>query len=140
MKKIISNKVYDTATAKEVGYWSNDLPQSDFQYMEEYLFVKRTGEYFIFGRGGAQTKYANDCGDGSWNAGERIIPISYEAAQQWAEKHLDSEDYEKAFGAVREDESRTTVTISLSVGAIERGKRAAKQAGMSFSAYIESKL
>ena len=51
---------------------------------------------------------------------------------------MSAEEYESAFGAVVEDNSRTVVTMSLSVSAVERAKRAAAQAGLSLSAYIES--
>ena len=37
MKKIINGKKYDTETAKEVGYWNNGYPCSDFNHCEETL-------------------------------------------------------------------------------------------------------
>ena len=137
MKKIIKGKVYDTTTAAEIGSWESGRP-GDFNRFEETLYQKRTGEFFLHGEGGPQTKYAESVGNGDWCEGEQIIPLSWDAAREWAESHLTADAYEKAFGEVAEDESRTTVTLSLSAGAVETAKRAAAQYGVSLSAYIES--
>ena len=138
MKKIIKGKVYDTETATYLGGMSNNIPASDFTYYEEELYKKRTGEFFLFGQGGAMTKYAKSCGGGNWSWGTEIIPLTWDAAREWAEKNLSTSKYEEIFGEVTEDESHTVAAISLSTGAYERAKRAAAQAGMSLSAYIES--
>lgn len=138
MKKVINGKVYDTGTAELVGEWSNGRYTNDLGYCSEDLYRKRTGEFFLHGDGGAMSKYAVSLGDNSWGGGEKIIPLSYEAAQKWAEEHLSGEKYEEIFGAVVEDDSRTTITLSLSSAAVERAKRAAAQKGIGLSALIES--
>ena len=51
MQKIIRGKKYDTDTAKEVCCYSNNLPFGDFDWIQETLYVKRTGEYFLHGKG-----------------------------------------------------------------------------------------
>ena len=137
MKKIINNKVYDTNKATEVGSWESGRG-GGFNHIAETLYQKRTGEFFLHGEGGPQTKYAMSVGQGNWSGSEQIIPLTWENAKEWAESHLEADAYEKAFGEVVEDESRTTVTLSLSAGAVETAKRAAAQAGVSLSAYIES--
>ena len=139
MKKIINGKVYDTTSAKEVGRYENGLP-TDFDYIEEVLYRKRTGEFFLHGSGGARTKYATSVGGNSWAGGEKILPISYEEARQWAEEHLAAEAYEAAFGAVVEDDSKTTINLSLPVSLVERLKRDSSKAGMGLSAYVEQML
>lgn len=138
MKKIINNKVYDTETAVCVGEWSNGHYTNDLSYCSEDLYRKRTGEFFLHGDGGPMSKYAVSCGNNSWGRGEKIIPLTYEAAQKWAEEHLGGDEYEAIFGEVVEDDSRASITIYMSTAAIERAKRAASQAGMSLSGYIES--
>lgn len=140
MKKIINGKVYDTETAGELGYCENMYDSRDFSWFGETLYRKRTGEFFLHGAGGPQSKYAVSCGNNSWSGSEKIIPITYEAAQKWAEENLDADDYERIFGEVAEDDSRVTITISMSAASVERAKREAAKAGMSLSAYIESKL
>ena len=137
MKKIINGKVYDTERAQAVCNWDNGV-YGDFDRLEETLYHKRTGEFFLFGEGGARTKYATSTGDNNWAGGSRVIPLTWDAAREWAEEHMTGEEYEAVFGAVVEDDSKTVVTLSLSVGAVERAKRSAAQAGISLSAYIEA--
>lgn len=137
MKKIINGKVYNTESAKAVGGYTSNSTTSDFDYFEETLFLKKTGEFFLHGEGNATSKYGEKHGD-SWGYGQMIIPLSWEKAREWSEKRLSADNYEKIFGEVEEDESKRMITLSLSAGAVERAKRAAQQAGMSLSAYIES--
>lgn len=58
MKKIINNKLYNTDTANSLIYWYNDLPSNDGYYYAEELYIKKTGEYFLYGEGGALSPYA----------------------------------------------------------------------------------
>ena len=68
---------------------------------------------------------------------DRIIPLSYKAAQKWAEEHLSAEDYQDIFGEIDESSEKVAVTLSISASALETAKRAAVQDEMSLSAYIE---
>lgn len=137
MKKIINNKLYDTSTAQLVGSWDNNMGGT-FDYAAESLYRKRTGEFFLHGEGGARSRYAHLVGENRWAGGETIIPLRWEAARQWAEDHLDADEYQAAFGKIAEDDSRTVVTLSLATSSLEKAKRAASQKGISLSAYIES--
>lgn len=115
MKKYIQGKKYDTATAKLVGAWGNGCYTTDFNYLSESLYRKRTGEYFIHGEGGARTHYAEQEGSGWWSGGEAITPISPEDARQWAEEHLSTDEYDAEFGEPTEgDEHVITVAIAES--------------------------
>ena len=63
MKKIIGGngkpwRRYDTETAKAVGSRDNGLSYRDFNHVEETLYRKKTGEFFLHGEGGPMTKYA----------------------------------------------------------------------------------
>ena len=102
MKKIINGKMYNTETAKEVGSWDNGRYHSDFHYVGETLYKKKTGEFFIFGEGGAASGYAERCGGNSTCFGEDIIPLSLQAAKEWVERKLDADTYEELFGEVEE--------------------------------------
>ena len=137
MKKIINGKLYNTDTAERMGTWDNGI-YGDLDSVEETLYRKRTGEFFLCGEGGARSRYAISTGNNFWSGGSEIIPLTWEAAREWAEKHLNADNYEQIFGEVSEDDSRTVITLSLSTGAIEKAKRAAAQASMSLSSYIES--
>lgn len=102
MRKILSNKVYDTATAKEIGHFRTDYGMSDFRHYEETLYKKRTGEYFLHGEGNGMSKYADSYGD-MRGPGKKIIPLTFEEAREWAEKKLEAEEYEKEFGTPEEE-------------------------------------
>lgn len=101
MKKIINGKMYNTETAAKVGFWSNDLTYGDFGWIEQTLYKKKTGEFFLFGEGGPATGYAERvCG--GYCSGSRITPMTVEEAKQWAESRMNADDYEAVFGPVEE--------------------------------------
>ena len=110
MKKIINGKRYDTSKAKEIGYWSNNLSNHDFNHCDEWLYKKRTGEYFLYGEGGPMTRYAERVGD-MWGGGSEITPLSYEDARQWAEEHLDADEYEAEFEVIEDDKIVTSISL-----------------------------
>lgn len=113
MKRIISNLVYDTETARRIGgYIAPGYSRRDFNYLEEALYIKKTGEYFLYGFGGALTKYKKSVGQNEWSGGEEITPLSYDEARAWAEAHLDADDYLKHFEA-KDDTSDTICQIRL---------------------------
>ena len=102
MKKIINGKMYNTETAKVCGTYWNGLSRSDFKRYEETLYKKRTGEYFLYGEGGPMTKYAVSVGDNARTGGSAITPMTEAEARQWAEDHLDADEYIEIFGEVEE--------------------------------------
>lgn len=141
MKKIISNKMYDTETAKKIASQSHGEGPRDINYCCETLYKKRTGEYFLHGEGGPASKYAESRGLNQWTGGEMIIPLDYKSATEWGEENMSADDYQAEFGEVSEgDEERTSVTISLSVATLERIRREASKNGMGISAVIASKF
>lgn len=101
MKQIINGKKYDTETATEVGSWWNGLSTGDFSNCRETLYRKRTGEYFLYGRGGPMSRYSQSYGNMT-GGGEKIIPLTEAEARKWTEKHLDGDEYEEIFGEVEE--------------------------------------
>lgn len=102
MKKIINGKMYNTETANMVGYNDNNLPRNDFGYCVEMLYKKKTGEFFIYGIGGALSKYSKSIGLNQWSGSETIIPLSENEAKKWAENNLDADEYIEIFGKVEE--------------------------------------
>lgn len=101
MRKIINGRMYDTETAKEICSWSNGY-YTDFKYIEETLYQKSTGEFFIHGEGGAASAYSKSCGSNSMCGGQSIIPVSESLAKDFVERHGSVEDYENLFGKVDE--------------------------------------
>ena len=141
MKKVINRKVYDTTKATQVGWWCNDLDQTDFNYVEETLYRKRTGEYFLFGLGGGLTQYA-EFYNGASTKGVKIVPLTFEEAREWAEKNLSGDDYIDEFGESKENDGDDIVemTIILTKAKAAALLKAAQKAGVSASAFISENL
>lgn len=137
MKKIIKNKVYDTDTARRVG---GDSGGDGFYRWSEELYQKRTGEFFLAGEGGPATKYAYSVGQNQWSGGSKIIPLDVEAARQWAEEHLDADDYEEIFGLPDEDSEPVTISAQLPADLVARARSKALAQGKSLTAIIEAAL
>lgn len=98
MKKIINAKRYDTDTAVEIAVWEPYVDYRNFNYIKETLYRKKTGEYFLHGEGGPLTKYRESVEDpNTWGYGEKIIPLTLEGAREWAEEHMDADEYEEEF-------------------------------------------
>lgn len=136
MKQVIRGRRYDTETAKEIGFDSYNGSRRDFHWWSETLYQKRTGEFFLHGEGGAASRYSVSAGQNSWSGGERIIPLSLDEAREWAEKHMDADDYEEVFGIIEETDEKKTICLSLPLDVIEIIKRESSEKGISASAYI----
>lgn len=139
MKKVINGRRYDTDTAKEMGQASYSS-RSDFNYWIETLYRKNTGEYFLHGEGGAMSRYAETIGQNQWCGGEKIIPMTLESAQEWAEKNLTGDEYEEIFGKIEETTEKRTVTFSLTGSAIEKIARLTQEWSCTKSEVIERLL
>lgn len=101
MKKIINGKMYNTETAKEIDRWSNNLSDRDFNNCTEILYRKKTGEFFLYGWGGAMSKYSDQCGN-MCGSGEAITPLTELEAKEWLEKYSDADKYIECFGEPEE--------------------------------------
>ena len=126
MVKIINGKKYSTETAEQVGFYRNRYGRNDFNWLEETLYKKRTGEFFLFGEGGPASIYCTWIDSHNRTSGDKIIPMTFEEARRWAEEHLEAEEYEEIFGEVEEGEMKG-VMYSLPVNLIEKVKRKATE-------------
>jgi hypothetical protein len=102
MRKVINGRTYNTETSKVIGTWDNNYPCNDFHSCEETLYKNAKGAYFLYGEGGPMSKYAKSAGQNSWTGGKEITPLTREEAQEWAEEHLDVDEYEAEFGMQEE--------------------------------------
>lgn len=137
MKKIIGGKLYDTLTAAKIACCYSEEPPTAPNFLQETLYRKKTGEFFLHGKGGSESKYAKLKGGKQWCGAEAIIPLSYESAQSWAEKNLDTIQYEGVFGPIAESNAKKTVTLYLQENILEQAKRAAQKRNMPISAFVE---
>ena len=128
MKKVIQNRVYDTETAELVASYHDNT-------CAERLYRKRTGEFFLHGRGNSDSDdYAVWKGN-RVSGSERIKPLTPKLAMAWAAKHLNRQQYDDIFGAVADDR-KITISLSLPVGAVNTLKNAAAEQGRTASALI----
>ena len=119
MKKIINSRVYDTDTAKQVGY-DNDNPKGNW---EETLYRKKTGEFFV--------QHWD-----AWNGGG-IEPISFNAAKKWMEEHGSAEQYAAVFGEPDEDAEDVMLGVRVSAAAAAKLKRISAESGKPQNKIIE---
>lgn len=139
MKRIIRNKLYNTDTAHKIAEYCNNAEQ-DFARATITLYRKRTGEYFIHGDGGPYTIYGRRYEDGSMGWGEKIEPLTYQQAKQWAEDHISADAYESEFGKITEDDSTTVLYLNLPSAIAEQLRRSARENGKGITEYILSQL
>lgn len=107
-KKDTHTAIYesDGATTTYGHTWNNKTvtngyPRGDFSFEEQTLHKKKTGEYFVYASGGAQSNFG-DCYGGHDCSGEKFIPMSVEQAQQWSEEYLTVEKYVEIWGEPEE--------------------------------------
>lgn len=101
MTKIIDGRKYSTSTATFIGEDGYSHP-GDFSWWSEELYVKKTGEFFLYGEGGPMSGYCEYRGNNEYGGSAKIIPMSEDEAREWAEAHLSYETYVKFFGDVEE--------------------------------------
>lgn len=135
MRKVIKGKLYDTVKATAIVNWSYGYV-NDFNHVSETLFRKRTGEYFLHGRGGAMSRYAQSCGQNQWSGGEAIVPMTYEEARAWMEEHATAENYEREFG-VPDEGSEHDLHVIVSEAAWQTISRTAASECTTVRAIIE---
>lgn len=97
MKKVLDGKIYNTEKAEKLYEWCNRKFVGDLEYCEEALYRTPKGAYFIFGRGGAMTKYAHQCGSNSTCGGAGIEVLTEVEAMSWLEEHDGSDALIKFF-------------------------------------------
>ena len=92
MKKIVKGLRYNTENATKIGHFNNGLDRRNFQYWEAALYVTPYKKhYFLAGEGGPMTRFGVTPGKTTeWDGtpGERLDPISKEAAFEWAKAYL----------------------------------------------------
>ena len=140
MKKIINGKMYDTDKATYLGYDIYAGPR-DFKYWREELYRKRTGEFFLYGQGGPDSKYAVASVTGSgWDGGSKIIPLSVPKAREWAEEHLSADAYAEIFGMPDEGEDTAVLNVTIDAALMARVRERALTDGETLTATVAALL
>lgn len=103
MKKVIARKLYDTETAEEIATWSSPHYSSDFAHCTETLYRAKNGALFLYGQGGAMSRWSESATGGGTGGGSDILPLTREEALDWLEEHDLHEVIQKHFAdAVQE--------------------------------------
>ena len=137
MNKRIKGKLYNTESAKELARIDSGHSPSDFEYWEEVLYLTKSGNFFLYGWGGGNSRYGEWHGN-SGGAGEKIMPMEPEAAIEWSESNLSGDEVEQIFGRLEED--KVKITADISVSAKERLDSLRKETGKSIGEIVEELL
>lgn len=105
MKAIIDGKTYNTETATPIGgtIGPRDTFAGDFRDWSATLYRTKKGRYFMAGRGGAMSPFAEPYGQNGSQGGNGIRALSAEDALAYAEKYLDPKTIAEHFADVVED-------------------------------------
>ncbi len=102
MKKVIEGKVYNTVTATKLAEYSYGY-SSDFSYISEELYLTKKGKYFLAGKGGPYTCYAEQVSRYTYCSGEAIIPMTKQEAFEWCQKRDCTEAIDEYFSDLVEE-------------------------------------
>lgn len=138
MKKVIRGKVYNPSTARRLKWYFNDL-------VEETLYQKKTGEYFLYKKIKFWDKdkgpYYGYRGYQEGEKGGEIIPLTYEKADSWAIEHLDPYEYVELFGVMLEEgDEKARLNLYVNRQTVTKLKQKASREGKSLSALVEELL
>lgn len=111
MDKRINGKMYNTDTAKMLVRIDSGHSPTDFAYWEESLYRTKTGNFFLYGWGHGNSRYGEWHGN-SGGDGEKIMPMTPEEAEKWAENNLSGTEVERIFGKLEEGKEKITADIS----------------------------
>jgi len=137
MKKVIDGAVYNTDTATELATWYSEYPSNDFHYCKEKLYRTKAGKYFLYGSGGALSRYGEWTGN-TGHGSEKIMPMSVAEARLWAETNLSGEEYASIFGEPEEAaDDKVIKSLSLSSAAAKRLEQMQSESGLTQSSIVE---
>lgn len=140
MRKVINGRTYNTDTSKIIGQWDNGHYGNDFKSCRERLYKNTKGAYFLHGEGGPMSKYAAPHGN-SVGWGEDIIPMTAEEAREWAEQHLDADEYEDEFGEAPEAEgdlvTRERVNLTVDAGMYAAFRKMSEASGVPMGRMVD---
>ena len=97
MKKVISGKLYNTKTAKEIDTLVVGNGRNDFHGYIETLYVTKNGNFFLYGEGWGKYMKPSSMGSGYARGEGTIIAITEKTAEAWVEENCDAETFEELF-------------------------------------------
>lgn len=85
MKRVIDGKIYNTETAEEICDLTCSAYPGDFQFHETTLYRTPKGAYFLAGKGGPLTRWAQPEGNSGYSGGSGLEVVTQEEARGYAE-------------------------------------------------------
>ncbi len=85
MKRVIDGRVYNTETATEVCELPCSYYPGDFNFHQTSLYLTKNGRYFLAGKGGPMTMWAERCGNSGTSGGSGVMPLDKSDARCHAE-------------------------------------------------------
>ena len=84
---IVNGMLYDTETATYVGKIGSDdgFYPGDFKFWEAHLYRTPNGRFFMEGKGGPRSPFAESYGENGWAASRGIRALSTEDALGYAQ-------------------------------------------------------
>ena len=79
----IDGKVYDEETSDLVHEYESRLPRDDFRWVYERLYKSQSGQFFVAGRGGPKSDFAETEDERNWSSGEGAYTLEPEEALEW---------------------------------------------------------
>jgi len=137
MKKVIKGAMYSTQSAERLASQASGL--GTHAGFEEALYRTRSGKYFLHGKGGPASRYAEQVQQSAWASGEKIVPLTLEAAKEWAEG-LSGEEYEAIFGKLDESQGKVQVSVWLPIETKRKIDRIKDETGKTTTEIISSLL
>jgi hypothetical protein len=99
MKNLIPDKKYDIQNAQLVAEYKNEYSSDDVMACSEELYLKKSGKYLLYGRGGTNTEWS----EGHVKSGEGYRLLTVNEAQEWIKLHAHGENvYADLFGDAEE--------------------------------------
>ena len=103
MRRIIGGKAYDTETAARICELPCNANPGDFARHDSALYRTPRGQFFIAGRGGAMSLWAEPAPGGGCGGGDGIRIVDEAEARDWMERAgCDEADFERAGLGVEE--------------------------------------
>ena len=100
MRKVINGRVYNTETAEMIA--KNGSFNGNFYDYSEELYKTKKGNWFLYGKGGAMSKYAVHEGNGWTSGGSSLLALSEDEAKKTLEDWNEVEVIETHFGEMEE--------------------------------------
>ena len=130
MKKAIGGKIYDTGKAKFISEYKSGEGSTAIC---EKLYRKRTGEFFLYCTGGADSIYGVKGRGFTRLAGETLIPVLAGEANQWSIEKLGTP-------LPAYEEGTTILSVVIPVYLMQHLKDLAEKEGINLSEYVRKVL